>query len=392
MPIDVEAVRRETRGVRRVVHLNNAGSALMPRPVMDCVVGHLRREEEIGGYEAAGEAAERLENVYSSLARLVGAAPKEIALAENGSRAWAMAVYSIPFVRGARILIGRTEYVSNVIALRQLARRNNLRIVALEDDAYGQVDVDHLQHELDRGNVALVALTHVPMANGLVNPAADVGRRCRAAGVMFILDACQSVGQLPLDVQTLGCDVLVGTGRKFLRGPRGTAFLYVRGSVLEQLEPVLLDQYSAVVSGAVSYEVLGGTRRFESWEASAAGRLGLGRAVDYALALGMDAIQERVVGLAELLRAELATIPGVAVHDRGLDRCGIVTFLVRGRDAEGIRDQLAQHRINVSVAPFLSSPSDPAFQWAPAPAMVVRASVHYYNTEDEIRLLLAALQ
>ncbi|WP_426997482.1 aminotransferase class V-fold PLP-dependent enzyme [Pseudarthrobacter sp. N5] len=392
MPIDVEAVRRETRGVRRVAHLNNAGSALVPRPVMETVVAHLRREEEIGGYEAAEEAADRLEKVYSSVARLVGAEPTEIALAENGSRAWAMAVYSIPFDRGARILIGRTEYVSNVIALRQLARRHDLRIVVLEDDSYGQVDVDQLQPELERGNVALVALTHVPMANGLVNPAAEVGRRCRAAGVMFVLDACQSVGQLPLDVQSLGCDVLTGTGRKFLRGPRGTAFLYVRGSVLERLEPVLLDQHSAVGSGAVSYEVRGDARRFESWEASAAGRLGLGQAVDYALALGVDAIRERVTGLAELLRAELGAVPGLTVHDRGLTRCGIVTFSVRGRDAEGIRRRLAQDRINVSVAPLVSAPFDPALRWAPEPAMVVRASVHYYNTEDEIRRLVDAIR
>ncbi|WP_427135124.1 aminotransferase class V-fold PLP-dependent enzyme [Pseudarthrobacter sp. S9] len=391
MPIDVEAVRSETRGVRRVVHLNNAGSALVPRPVMDTVVAHLRREEEIGGYEAAEEAADRLENVYSSVARLVGAEPKEIALAENGSRAWAMAVYSIPFVRGARVLVGRSEYVGNVIALRQLARRHDLRIVVLEDDSYGQVDVDHLQHELERGNVALVALTHVPMANGLVNPAAEVGRRCRAAGVMFVLDACQSVGQLPLDVQSLGCDVLTGTGRKFLRGPRGTAFLYVRGSVLERLEPVLLDRHSAVGSGTVSYEVRGDARRFESWEASAAGRLGLGRAVDYALELGLDAIRERVAGLAELLRAGLGALPGLTVHDRGLTRCGIVTFSAQGRDAEGIRGRLAQLRINVSVAP-LSAPSDPALRWAQAPEMVVRASAHYYNTEDEIQRLVDALQ
>ena len=264
MSIDVEAVCRQTRGVPRVTHLNNAGSSLVSCPVFHTVMDYLRREEEIGGYEAAEEASDRLEGVYSSVARLIAAAPNEIALAESGSRAWAMAVYNFPFVPRTRLLIGRSEYAGNVIALRQIACRNNLEIVVLDDDADGLVDVEHLQRELERGNVAMVALTHVPMANGLVNPAAEVGKRCCAAGVMFVLDACHSVGQMPLDVQLLGCDVLVGTGRKFLRGPRGTAFVYVRSAVLGQLEPVMLDGYSAVPTDVGGLEIRGDARRFES--------------------------------------------------------------------------------------------------------------------------------
>lgn len=388
MPIDVDEVRAQTRSVLNVVHFNNAGSSLMPRPVADTVVGHLRREEEIGGYEAAEEASDRLENVYSSVARLVGARPEEVALAENGSRAWAAAVYSFPFIPRARLLIGRTEYAGNVLALRQLAERNDLEIVVLQDDEHGQVDVEHLQLELERGNVAMVALTHVPMANGLVNPAAEVGKRCRAAGVMFVLDACQSVGQMPLDVQALGCDVLAGTGRKFLRGPRGTAFLYVRAAVLDRLKPAMLDGHSARPSGASGFEIRSNARRFESWEGSAAGRLGLGRAADYALALGLDAVQERVAGLADQLRSELAAVPGVTVHDRGITRCGIVTFSVAGREADGIKRLLADHRINVSVVPRPHSSCKGA---PPVPEMLVRASVHYYNTEAEVQLASASV-
>jgi selenocysteine lyase/cysteine desulfurase len=393
MPIDVQAVRRQTRGVLSVTHLNNAGSSLVSRPVFDTVMDYLRREEEIGGYEAAEEASDRLEGVYSSVARLIGAAPNEIALAESGSRAWAMAVYSFPFVSGTRLLIGRNEYAGNVIALRQIACRHNLEIVVLDDDADGQVDVEHLQRELERGNVAMVALTHVPMANGLVNPAAEVGRRCRAAGVMFVLDACQSVGQMPLDVQLLGCDVLAGTGRKFLRGPRGTAFVYVRAAVLGRLEPVMLDGHSAVPIGVGGIKVRGDARRFESWEASIAGRLGLGRAADYALSLGLDAVQERVIGLADQLRFELAAVPSVTVHDRGIVRCGIVTFSVKGNDARNIKASMADRRINVSVAPLFSAQVDCAPTGDTMKGdMVVRASVHYYNTEAEIQRLVGFLR
>jgi selenocysteine lyase/cysteine desulfurase len=389
MPIDVDEVRSQTRGVRNVVHFNNAGSSLMPRPVVDTVVGHLRREEEIGGYEAAEEAAGRLENVYSSVARLIGARPDEVALAESGSRAWAAAVYSIPFIPRARLLVGRSEYPGNVTALRQLAARHDLEIVILQDDLHGKVDVDHLEVELERGNVAMVALTHVPMADGMVNPAAEVGKRCRAAGVMFVLDACQSVGQMPLDVEALGCDVLAGTGRKFLRGPRGTAFLYVRAAVLERLNPAMLDGHSASLSGATGFEIRSDARRFESWEGSAAGRLGLGQAVDYALDLGLDAVQERVAGLADRLRTELAEVPGVTVHDGGITRCGIVTFTLAGHETGGIKRLLADHAVNVSVVP---RPRSSCLGTPPVNDMVVRASVHYYNTEAEVQRLVSLLR
>jgi cysteine desulfurase/selenocysteine lyase len=197
---------------------------------------------------------------------------------------------------------------------------------------------------------------------------------------------------MPVDVESLGCDVLAGTGRKFLRGPRGTAFLYVRTSVLEQLEPVMLDGHSAVPSGDSGFEVRGDARRFESWETSVAGRLGLGRAVDYALALGLDAVQERVAWLADLLRNALSTVPGVTVHDGGVTRCGIVTFSVRGSDADTVRAKLAHHRINVSVAPLPSGEVDSVLTGKPGAAvMVVRASVHYYNTEAEIQRLVRLL-
>ncbi|TFD27822.1 aminotransferase class V-fold PLP-dependent enzyme [Cryobacterium lyxosi] len=260
------------------------------------------------------------------------------------------------------------QYAGNVVARRQIACRNNLEVVVLDDDADGQVDVEPLQREIERGNVGMVALTHVPMANGLVDPAVEVGRRCRADTVMFVLDACQSVGQMPLDVHLLGCDVLVGTGRKFLRGPRGTAFVYVRSAVLGELETVMLDGHSAVPTG-------------------------LGRAADHAVSLGLEAVQERVVGLAGQLRFEVAAVPSVTVHDRGIIRCGIVTFSVKGNNATNIKANLADHRINVSVAPLFSAQVDrvPTVDTIKGD-MVVRASVHYYNTEAEIQRLVGFLR
>ncbi|HEY2777860.1 MAG TPA: aminotransferase class V-fold PLP-dependent enzyme, partial [Gaiellaceae bacterium] len=223
--IDVERVRADTPGVAHVAHLNNAGSALPPRQVHDAVVDHLQREAEIGGYEAARERKDRWEHTYDALARLLNAEREEIAVIENATRAWDMAFYAFPFEPGDRILTGRAEYASNWIALKQVADRTGARIDVVPDDEHGQIDVTALESMLD-DDVRLVSLVHVPTQSGLVNPAAAVGRLTRAAGVPLLLDACQSVGQLPVDVEELGCDILSGTGRKFLRGPRGTGFLY----------------------------------------------------------------------------------------------------------------------------------------------------------------------
>lgn len=390
MSIDVAAARKDTVGTTHVTHLNHAGSSLMPRPVADAVVAHLRREEMIGGYEAAAEAAQRLEGVYSSLARLIGSSPGEIAVLESGSTAWAAVVSRLPLT-APRILLGRTEYWHNVLALRQLARRDGLDLVVLDDDERGQVDVAHLQRELGRGDVGLVALTHVPMGGAQVQPAAEVGRACRAAGVPFVLDACQSVGQMPLDVAALGCDVLVGTGRKFLRGPRGTAFVHVRRTLYDGLAPGPENRHPwSAGPGGTGSELR--ARSLESWETGVAGRLGLGRAVDHALDVGLEPIRDRVTALAESLRGRLAEVPAVRVHDRGLVRCGIVTFSVQGRTAEQVKAHLAGQGINVSTAAL--PPSSAAHVLSPTSeerSVVVRASVHYYNTEEELDRLAAAV-
>ena len=385
--IDVARARAETPGCAHVVHLNNAGASLVPEPVLDAVVGHTQREAEIGGYEAADERRDRVERTYAAIAELIGCSPGEVAVVENATRAWDMAFYSFRFRPGDRILTTRAEYASNYIALAQVAQRTGAAIEVVPDDPAGQVDVDALAAMLDE-RVKLVSLVHVPTQGGLVNPAADVGEITRQAGVPLLLDACQSVGQIPIDVDAIGCDILTAPGRKFLRGPRGTGFLYVRRDLIESLEPPFLDLHAADWLPDGTYRVRPDARRFENWETNYATKIGLGVAVDYALGWGIDDIRHRVSGLAESLRERLADIPGVSVHDLGRERCGIVTFRVADRDADTVAAELRSQGINVSASVAAYARLDLEHRGLPD---LVRASVHYYNTEDELEALTRAL-
>jgi selenocysteine lyase/cysteine desulfurase len=384
---DVARARRETPGCERVLHFNNAGAALMPTQVIDAITRHLEREAQTGGYEAADEAHDAIEHVYDSAARLLGCARDEIAVIENATRAWDMAFYAIPFRPGDRILTARAEYASNYIAYLQIARKTGAMVEVVHDDETGQLSVEALRQMADE-RVRLIAITHVPTNGGLVNPAAEIGAVAREVGALYLLDACQSVGQMPIDVNEIGCDLLSITGRKFLRGPRGTGLLYVRRTILDQLEPPLLDLHAAEWVAPDQYVMRDDARRFENWETNVAGKLGLGAALDYAMDWGLEPIWERVSSLAERLREALDALPVVAVRDQGVVRCGIVSFTVDGADLTALHDTLRAQNINVSVSPSEYTLIDMQARGLPA---VARASVHYYNTEEEIARFCDAL-
>jgi selenocysteine lyase/cysteine desulfurase len=385
--IDLDRLRADTPGCAEVAHFNNAGSSLPPKPVLDAVIDHLQLEARIGGYEAANQNHDRLEAVYASVAKLINARPDEIALVENATRGWDMAFYALKFQPGDRILTGIAEYASNVISYLQIAQKTGAVVEAVPNDASGQVSVADLERMIDR-RVKLISFTHVPTNGGLVNPAAEIGAVAKKHGIPFLLDACQSVGQIDIDVAAIGCTMLSATGRKYLRGPRGTGFLYVRRDWIDRLEPPFLDLHAAEWVAADRYEIRKDARRFENWESYVAGRLGLGAAADYALKIGMKAIEADLTAKAAQLREGLGRVPGVTVHDIGRKKGGIVTFTKAGRTAGEIKAALGKSRINTSVSGASSTLFDMS---ARGLRELVRASVHYVNSTSELDRLIAAV-
>jgi cysteine desulfurase / selenocysteine lyase len=350
------------------------------------MLGYLHREAEISGYEAASEAHAELDGVYSSVARLLDADRAEIALTENATVAWQLAFYAMTFRPGDRILTARAEYAANYVAFLQMAKRTGAVIEIIPDDPDGVLDPEALERMID-GRVKLVAITWVPTNGGLRNPAAAVGRIARMHGVTYLLDACQAVGQMSTKVAELGCDVLTATGRKFLRGPRGTGFLYARRELMLGLEPAMIDHFAAPWVAPDRYELRPDARRFETWENNYATRLGLGRAIDYALDIGLEQIEARCRSLSASLRDGLRRVHGVVVHDLGRDPAAIVTFSIRNRDADSVKTEFALAGFNVSVSHPSSTLLDAEARRLPS---VVRASPHYCNTEDEISRFIEA--
>ena len=387
MSLDLARIRAETPGCARVLHLNAAGSSLPSKRTLDATLDHLKLEAEIGGYEAADQARDTLDGFYPSIARLIGAEAGEIGFIENATRAWDLAFYSLDFKPGDRILTCVSEYSSNYISYLQMAKKSGAEIVVVPDDKHGQIDLAALERAIDK-RTKLVSISHIPTQGGLVQPAEAVGKIVNDAGVLYLLDACQSVGMMPIDVKKIGCDFLSATGRKYMRGPRGTGFLYARTRSTSQIEPIFLDNHAARWTGDQEYTVLGDAKRFENWERYFAGVIGLKVAADQANELGMEAVWARLRQLADGLRARLAKLGSVTLTDLGVVKGAIVTFAVKDADHTALKAALRGQGINVSVSTQFSSRLDLKGRGL---RDVMRASVHVYNTEDELDRFAAAL-
>jgi cysteine desulfurase/selenocysteine lyase len=382
-PQEIQQLRAGTKGAAQSVHFNNAGSSLPPDVVVETVMAYLREEAVYGGYETEAKYAGQLENVYKQIAKLINAHQDEIAIVENASIAWHLAFGGVDLKPGDEVITSEMEYVTNHIGFLNAQKNYGIKVMVVSNDAWGNFDPGMLEKVIC-GRTRLIAITHVPSAAGNILPVEEIGRMARRHGILYLVDACQSAGQLPLDVEAIGCDMLSVTGRKYLRAPRGTGFLYVRKTVQDQLRTWLLDGHSVASVDEHGYRLLDNARRFELYEKSRALMLGLGAAVSYALDLGLERIRERIIYLAGVLRSRLSEVEGITVHDRGERLSGIVTFSVSGMDAAAVKAALAEKRINVSVG---RAQSTLIYMNKHRLSTILRASVHYYNTEEEIEVL-----
>ena len=385
---EIQNIRGQAKGIAHHTHFNNAGASLPPDVVVEAVVNYLQEEALFGGYETEAKYTDQLERVYDLIATLINAERDEIALVENASTGWAVAFNGIDFKPGDEIITSEVEYATNFIGFLHAKKMFGVEIRVVASDAEGNLPAQAIEDAITT-KTKLIAITHIPSSVGVMTPIIAIGNIARKHGILYMVDACQTVGHAPIDVKAIQCDILSVTGRKYLRAPRGTGFLFVRKEVQDSITPTMMDGHTAQWISQTEFKPRNDARRYELYEKNRALILGLGKAIEYALGLGIDRIWQRIQTLSASLRAQLATIDGVQVMDMGLEKCGIVTFRIAGRDHQKIKDALVAQNIFISVA---RGSNALLYMQKNGLTTVLRSSVHYYNTEEELTLLCNALK
>jgi selenocysteine lyase/cysteine desulfurase len=393
---EVQKFRDETSGTKNVIHFNNAGAGLMPDIVTKAQLDHIKLESEIGGYEAADLRSDSINAFYNQAALLFNCKPSNIAFTASATDAYTRALSSIPFVKDDSILTDTDNFVSNQIQFLSLQKRFGIRIIHINNAGIGGVDLDDLEEKLKKHQPRLLTITHIPTNSGLVQPVNEIAKifnryaQAYPGKTWYILDACQSAGQMKLDVQDLHCDFLSLTCRKFLRGPRGTGVLSISDKVLNAgLEPLFIDMRGAEWTEKDKYKQQPDAKRFEDWEFAYSTVIGTKAAIEYCRNIGEDKIWQQVKFLSATLRNKLPAITGVKILDRGAENAGSVTFHIANSNPEFIVKELLRRKINV-VASYraygLIDFDEKGVEW------VIRASPHYYNTLSEIDIFIEALK
>lgn len=383
---DIERFRLETDGVKGRIHFNNAGSSLPPNIVRDAMIDYLKEEAEMGGYEYHRLRTEDLEELYANVAQMINAKRDEIAILENATAAWNAAFLSFPLEDGDEVITNSCDYASNYLAY--LNHYKKLVVKVIPDLENGDPDLEALE-KMFTAKTKLVAITHMPTNGGLVSPIEEIGAITKKHDVLYLIDACQSVGQYPIDVEKIQCDFLSATGRKYLRAPRGTGFLYARKEALAKVKPHIVDLHGAEWTGEASYVIRPDARQYEIWEGNRGAQIGLKAAVDYANEIGLEAIWGRVQYLGNKLREAMSDIPNITLRDKGSVKGGIVSFNHAKYGAVELQELLFQRNINISWNGAANTYLD---MTARGLKEISRASVHYYNTEEEIDQFVKVLE
>ncbi len=375
------------------IHLNNAGASLVSNQTLDVMISYLRLEQEIGGYEAAAQEHDRIEDFYSTAAKLLKCQPDKIAFADSATRAWNTILFSMKLGEGDKIVTVSTEFGSNVVSLQALSERTGAELIVLDLDNHGKLDLQHLDDHIDE-RLKLVALSHAPAQNGSVINAREIGKQLEGSEAFYLLDACQSVGQFDVEVDDIGCDALVGTGRKWLRGPRGTGFIYANDRFATSLQSVSVDlanaDWLASPESGSQVSFFKKAQRLQTWERSLAGQLGLANAMfEYMSANAKGAITSAIQEFREMIADAVSKNPKLVLYPGGNSESGVITFYSHEIDAAELKKYYADLNINVSTLSDWDAPWDFTNKGLPT---LLRVSPHYINSNEDIEKFIRATE
>lgn len=388
--MNIEQIRQDTPYCQDKIFVNSAGSSLQPSVVLEAVKNYLHKEAQFGGYKVADTQEAEIATFYEAVAQLINTQSSNIAFAHDATDAYLKALSAIPFQKGDLVITSQDDYSSNQIQFLSLQKRFGISIQRIQTLPNGDLDINHFQELIAKQTPKLVAITHVPTNSGLIQQVEAIGAICHKREILYLVDACQSVGQLVVDVQKIKCDFLSATGRKFLRGPRGTGFLYVSDRALAKgLTPLFIDGGGAVWTKENEYQVLPTARRFQTWEKPYALMMGLTTAIQYATTIGLANIEAYNQQLMQKLRTNLAAIPNIKIFDKGAKTCNLLTFRKEGKSAPTIQQVLDKHGVfhGLSTKEWgVIDYGEKGVDWT------IRLSPHYFNTLTEMDRLAEIIE
>lgn len=374
-------------------YLNNAGSSLMSHETINSVIDHLSLECRVGGYRAASMCELQIEDFYGLAAKLVGAPSSTcIAFMDSASRAWNMALYGLPLCDGDEIVTLSSEFGTNLVSIFHFASKVGAKVTVLECDPSGFFDMSELRKCLERG-ARLIAISHVAAHASIVNPVEEIGKLVAQFEALYLVDGCQAAGQMDIDVVEIGCHAYTATGRKWLRGPRGTGFLYVKESSL--ISPLYVDLASADLAfgndGKPSGVTIGSdARRFELWERSIASMIGLKVALSQYLALDQNDVHARMRTASLDLRKCISANSNLKLIGNEASNSSIVGFYTLDPSREdALKRAFEDAEIQISTMGDWDCPMHFPKNGA---GSIFRLSPHYYTEHDTVDLAKAVIQ
>ena len=387
---DFPIFRRRSPSGKPLIYLDSSSTSQKPAVVIEALADHLREHNanvHRGVYELAQEADAAYEGARERVAAFTGAEARLTIFTKNVTEAINLVAYSWGRANvgpGDAVLITQMEHHANILPWQMLCRERGAELRYLEVDERGELSMRALEQELARGDVRVLAFTHVSNVLGTINPVAEMTRRARAAGVLTVVDGAQAVPQMPVDVGELGADFYGWTGHKAL-GPTGIGVLHGRREILEGMKPFLTggDMIASVDFQEASWNEL--PWKFEAGTPPIAEAVGLGAAVDYLSALGMERVREHERALTSRLLAGLAEIPGLRIvgPPEAQNRGGLVSFTLEGIHPHDVAELVGREGVCIRAA-------QPLMRCLHVSA-TARASVGVYNEPSDVDALIAAL-
>lgn len=372
-------------------YLNNAGAALMSEKTYNIIMSHMKLEMELGAYQAAQSVKSEIEQFYLNAAKLINAnSVDEIAFMDSASRGWNMAIYGLRMSAKDTIITLSSEFGTNLITIFDKAKKANANVKILNCDINGDFSLNELEECLKKG-AKFIAISHVVAHGSIINPVEEIGKLAKQYGCTYIVDGCQAVGQIPVNIDMLNCDAYITTGRKWLRGPRGTGFLYI--NKMAEIDTTQLDLASADLIfdkdlNISDIQIRNDAKRFELWERSIANVLGLSNAIQESFF--HDSMLNNMRNHVNLIRSEIIDNRNFTLIGKEKSESLIIGFYLNNPEKESIVERSFKD-VDISISTMhdwdcpLHFPKNGATK-------IFRIAPHYYTDEDTIQLTCKAIE